>query len=156
MGNELEKGIHEINVFKEFCTHIPNCNVSEITKCNPPKPDLSCNFFGKKTYFELARAYSKEFARQMFDPTPDVKTIWGENSVERILKTKLNKRYELDSDLQLLLYDDIGLSLPNDVVIPTIKEILAEAQYVQFEGIWYFAEGEAINVYKLEGSSENV
>lgn len=147
MNSESDKGFYEIEVFEKFCAKLPHIEISGVAKCFPPEPDLVCNFDGKMTYFELARNYTKEFAKQFFDVSNHSNAAWGEDSTKRILHAKLDKIYLVKEPIQLLLYDDLGLALPNDVVISTMEYILSNREKVQFERIWYFAENEAIEVY---------
>lgn len=147
MSSESDKGFYEIEVFDDFCSKLSHIEVSGVAKCFPPKPDLVCNFDGKITYFELARNYTKEFAKQFFGPSNPANATCGEDSTNRILHAKLDKKYRVKEPIQLLLYDDLGLALPNDVVISTIEYILSNRENVQFDKVWYFAEDEAIEVY---------
>ena len=146
MNSESDKGLYEIEVFDKFCSKLPHVEISGVAKCFPPKPDLVCNFDGKVTYFELARNYTKEFTKQLFKPSNHANEVWGEDSTNRILDAKLDKKYLVKEPIQLLLYDDLGLALPNDVVVSTIEYILSNREKVQFDKIWYFAEDEAIEV----------
>ncbi|WP_114327574.1 hypothetical protein [Candidatus Colwellia aromaticivorans] len=147
MSSESDKGLYEIEVFNQFCSKLSHIEVSGVVKCFPPKPDLVCNFDGKVTYFELARNYTKESAKPFLDCSNNTNEVWGEDSTNRILHAKLEKKYLVKEPIQLLLYDDLELALPNDVVISTIKYILSNRKNVQFDKIWYFAEDEAIEVY---------
>jgi hypothetical protein len=147
MSSESDKGLYEIEVFNKFCSKLPNIEISGVAKCVPPKPDLVCNFNGNITYFELARNYPKEFAQQFFDPSNHANAVWEEDSTTRMLHAKLDKKYLVKEPIQLLLYDDLGLSPPNDIVIPTIEVILSNKENIQFDKIWYFAEGKVIEVY---------
>jgi len=150
MNSESDKGLYEIEVFGKFCSKLSHIEISGVAKCFPPKPDLVCNFDGKITYFELARNYTKEFAKQFLDVSGHTNEVWGEDSTNRILNAKLDKKYQVKGPIQLLLYDDVGLALPNDDVVSTIEYILSNRKNVQFDKIWYFAEDEAIEVYSAE------
>jgi hypothetical protein len=150
MNSESDKGLYEIEVFSKFCSKLSHIEISCVAKCFPPKPDLVCNFDGKVTYFELARNYTKEFAKQLLDVSNNTNEVWGEDSTNRILNAKLDKKYQVKEPIQLLLYDDLGLALPNDDVVSAIEYILSNRKSVQFDKIWYFAEDEAIEVYSAK------
>ncbi len=149
MNSESEKGIYEIEIFKAFCSKLPNTEVTDVAKCIPPKPDLVCNFAGQITYFELARNYSKEFAQQHFDPLAHDNVFGGEDATKRILHAKLDKTYLVKEPIHLLLYDDLGMSCANHLVIQIIENILASREEIQFDKIWYFAEDKVVQVYSV-------
>lgn len=147
MSSESDKGIYEINVFDKFCSKLSHIEVFGVTKCFPPEPDLVCNFDGKITYFELARNYTKEFSKQSIHLSNKINEVAGEDCTNRILHAKLDKIYLVNKPIQLLLYDDLGLALPNDEVVSTIQCILSNREKIQFDKIWYFAGNKAIEVY---------
>ncbi|WP_448212147.1 hypothetical protein [Colwellia sp. MEBiC06753] len=148
MNSEREKGQHEIAIFKQFCACLPNTQVSHIKKCLPPKPDLSCTFNHQHVYFELARNYPKAFAQQYFSTKDHAKATWQEGDTRAMLKTKLDKNYQVNEPIYLLLYDDLGIALPNKVVVKKLKSMLTTREHIQFKQIWYFAQNQALEIYR--------
>jgi hypothetical protein len=147
MSSELEKGVHEIRIFKAFCLKLPNIVVVNIVKCVPPEPDLHCVFDHQPTYFELARNYPKSVSQQVFDNNPSSVTVIHDSDMISMLKTKLGKHYLVNEPIHLLLYDDLDLGVANNKVIKALKTLLRSTGSIQYEKIWYFAQGEAIEIY---------
>ncbi len=147
MSSESEKGIHEIEIFKAFCAALPDVKVTNIAKCMPPQPDLICTFNQQPTYFELARNYPKAFSQQFFDTSNKQGYVMDDGDIISMLKTKLGKTYVVKEPVHLLLYDDLGIALPNKVVVGALKALLSKCKHIQFKNIWYFANGEALKIY---------
>ena len=148
MSSESEKGVHEIAIFKAFCETLPNVEVSNINKCFPPAPDIHCLCNDQPTYFELARIYPKAVSQQVYDLALATDVVINEKDITRILEVKLGKHYVATDPIQLLLYDDIDIGLESQYVIKALKRKIEQMEKIQFQQIWYFAQGEALSIYE--------
>lgn len=148
MTTEQEKGLHETSILQKFahCGQL-NIELASIKKCLPPKPDLFCVMDNSPVYFELARNYPKEFAKQAYDAKENAQPLWGEGSIERIITAKLNKHYQAEYPVQLLIYDDLGIALSNAVTIAKMQAVLNKQNAIQFEKVWYFAKQKVVEVF---------
>ena len=140
MSNEEDKFREERDYFIKFAAASGiNIEPETIEKLNPPKnPDIKCLVAGEVRYFEMARMCSQDWAKQVSKAKEDA--IWVEDPVAKTLSNKLACIYEVEGDIDLVLYDVGLIALPPDVVVPKLKYEIENSNLVTFKNIWYFAE----------------
>lgn len=65
---------------------------------------------------------------------------------ERIIRSKLNKKYISEHRIELLIYTDQLVITPDDVIIPTIRPWIASIEH-PFKSVWYMGERETCGLW---------
>ncbi len=149
MGTEAAHGDVEVQIFAEFVRRgALAIDLASIQKRFSPFPDILCSHATEGLMsFELAELCAEDLARMMAKPG-ESDFLWTSDPSERILRKKVQKSYQVDGPLELLLYTNGRIVTPDDVIIPTIRPIL-QSSSGQFRRVWLMGD----SVYEVWSAS---
>ena len=143
MATEHEKGILELSIFKEFAKKADLKVLNGSAKKSDPnqgKPDIFCVIGAEPVYFELTEACAPEFAAASNgSKRTDIITVWGNDVSEETVKKKLQKTYQINQAVELLVYTNGRTGLSDEVIATKIQEVLNHG-HGQFRRIWLFGD----------------
>jgi hypothetical protein len=150
MSSEADKAEIEIKVFMEFVNQIglPVEATTIVKQGNESEPDIFCVVDSEQMFFELVEICAADLAENLTKihrggGEPVISTF---NPTNKIISSKLNKKYDTDLPIELLCYT-------NGRVVPTDDQILEEARNISnsvkgpFRKIWLL--GEKLDVYEV-------
>lgn len=115
---------------------------------HPPEPDLLCQHV-KHGYvaFELVAITDPNIASVIDEPPliadAEFSTI---DPTDRIIRKKLQRQYQTACPIDLLVYNNLMVITPDDVISQKIQDWAARLKH-PFEHIWYMGEYEAACVW---------
>ncbi len=151
MSTEQKKSEAELAAFTEFAqlSGLP-IELNSVEKRPPPEPDLRCLVQGEGLVaFELVELCDPNLARAIADPRPDgngVEYIRTSDPSWQIMRKKLRRRYTTEHPIELLCYTDGRIITPTDIILPTIKLLLASFRH-SFRRAWLLSKGAVYQVW---------
>lgn len=143
MATEYEKGLVELATFKRFAKKAGLNLLSGSAKKTDPnegKPDIFCVIGTEPVYFELTEACAPEFvAASSGLKQGDIITVWGNDVSEETVKKKLEKSYQVNAPVELLVYTDGRTGLSDQLIAAKILEVL-DSGHGQFRRIWLYGD----------------
>jgi hypothetical protein len=115
-------------------------NRSSIRKlCGNSQPDFACaDNDGKEFAFELTAICAEEVAELI--ARPDVGFARTADPTDRIIRNKMHKTYATKLPIDLVCYWDARTVSTDDMILPTIKEVVNSASNSPFRRVWYHGE----------------
>ena len=143
MATEYEKGLVELSIFEGFAEKAGLKIVSGSAKKTDPnkgKPDLFCVIDTEPVYFELTEACAPDFvAATNGSKRNGIISNWGNDVSEETVKKKLEKIYQVNGPVELLVYTAGRTGLADEVIIAKIQQVL-NSGHGQFRRIWFYGE----------------
>jgi hypothetical protein len=139
------KASHEVRVFLEFVerSELP-IDPQTIESRNPPEPDIRCidSSTGLPRAFELVQLTDPRLAKDISDQSKHGEPAqfrWTADSTEAVYRGKLAKNYTTDCPVELLCYAALTVS-PDDLVVPTLWEMIGRLGFGPFDRVWFLGE----------------
>jgi hypothetical protein len=147
MRTESDKAPIELEVFARFIrsSGLP-VEEGSIQKRFPPEPDILCELHPQgRVAFELAEACVPEFAQaiSIAAHTGTQGVVWGSDTVEEIVRNKLQKSYPVAWPVELLIYTDSRVAPSDEVLLSKIRFALS-GTLGQFRRVWLMGESVAV------------
>ncbi|MCF7822056.1 MAG: hypothetical protein K9M17_06400 [Mariprofundaceae bacterium] len=149
MRSEVEKGVVELAMFKEFVKNAPLELRNNVVVKNDPIPDpdqripdIYCELIEGPVYFELTEACCENSVKAIkkANKTGETQTFWGNDVSEDTVRKKLNKSYTVSEPIELLIYTNGRTILPDDVIINRLQPILESRGLGCFRRAWFFGK----------------
>ena len=144
MTSEQIKANREMRVFLEFIrkSEIEIDGAPEGRP--PPEPDILCKHRGRGfCAFELVELCDQEIAHttaKLIDSGGGMAFMCNEDPSAKLVRSKIEKKYQTNHPIELLCYTGGRLVTPDDVIIPTIREIIEAHGFGQFRRIRLLGE----------------
>lgn len=146
------KASSERAVFMKFAEHLGEAELWEsVESTQPPMPDLLCvhRVLGPKA-FELVAITDPLIARVNAGKAKHgVSQYWTSDPTERIIRKKLGRTYQSEHPIELLIYNDLLVITPDDIIIEIAVNWLGSINH-QFRQVWFMSEFEAKSVWKTD------
>jgi len=139
--NEAAKGAVEIRVFERFA-QLRGLEIvaGSVQKRVPPEPDILCRIVSEGSLgFEITEACAPEFAAAESRALREgVAFAWGGDVSVKTIRNKLAKCYSAPYPVELIVYAG-RTALPDDVIVPTVKPVLANGTG-PFRRVWFLGD----------------
>lgn len=153
MHGEAEKGLIEIAIFDEFAKALSLKLVDgSVEKIDPgvfPKikmPDIYCELEEGPVYYELTEACDPELIKAIkaieesgtSEEEGCAPEFCKNDASEDTLRKKLNKQYDIDAPVELIVYTNGRTVLDDDEISLRIRETVKTLGFGQFRKVWFF------------------
>lgn len=145
MSDDDKKAAHEVRVFLEFAARGPLKIDPQTIESRPtPEPDIRCvdSTTGRPRAFELVQLTDEKLAKDVSRQAKhgeEARFRWTADQTEATYRDKVEKSYTTDCAVELLVYAGLNVT-PDDVVIPTLHEMIDRVGFGQFERVWLMGE----------------
>lgn len=146
MAPEQSKARREMHVFLEFIRQSQFTIDGAPEGRSPPEPEILCKHQEQGFIaFELVELCDAQIAGTTARMTRS-KTCsepvfrWTADPTTAVIRSKLEKIYQTDHPIELLCYSDGRLVTPDDVIIPTVRQIIAAQGFGMFRRVWLLGE----------------
>jgi hypothetical protein len=146
MTADQSKASREMQVFLEFLqkSGLP-IERDSVENRTPPEPDILCRHKEQGfVAFELVELCDAEIARIVAEGVRSGNTeqssIWTADPSSRIIRNKLEKKYQTKHPIELICYTAARLVTPDDVIIPTVQYIIELRGLGMFRRVWLLGE----------------
>jgi hypothetical protein len=141
MSTEENKAKIELDIFRSFLKKAPFSidKNSEKKVFGQKKPDIVCTIKGKVTYFELTSNCSSDIAKNIahtIKANESEACFAGDNTEDTVL-SKINKEYDIQESVELIVYYDGRNGFNDDVIKHNIEKVLSHG-LGQFSKIWFY------------------
>lgn len=155
MNREAQKTLYEREVFGKFL-NVSGVDIDRdsIQTGNPNKkePDILCQYTsGKKVGFELGRLVDPNLMRTVNQWEPkNGEYIRTSDPSTFIAQKKIKKTYSVSFPVELLLYKELLIITPDDVILPSIRP----ACYLkhQYHRVWYMGSSLEVLYERIKAS----
>ncbi|WP_256080915.1 hypothetical protein [Massilia sp. YIM B04103] len=143
--NKGKKQHEEKEAFLRFVAKLGQREEWTVVENRPePEPDLLClHTTDGRRAFELVSLTDESIAiRLAAGAKASIEPFSTADPSERIIRTKLNKRYQTSIlRIDLLIYTESRIITPDDVIIPTIQPLFDKIPH-PFDAVWFMGEFE--------------
>lgn len=161
MNAEQTKASREMQVFLEFLqkSELP-IDRDSVENRKPPEPDILCRHNEQGfVAFEFVELCEPEIAKTVAEnlKAGGVKAVsmWNADPTERIIREKLEKKYETEYPIELLCYTWERLITPDDCIIPTVQHIIELRGFGRFRRVWLLGEEACQIMYSSRDTVQN-
>jgi hypothetical protein len=150
-----EKATIERGVFSRFVEFLEESEMwGAIESRDPPEPDLLCTHAERgRVAFELVAITDPLIAEVNAgygrSPTGSYSTS---DPTERIIRKKLGRRYVSDDPMELLIYNDLLVITPEDIIVEVTVNWLGSKSH-QFTRAWFMGEHHAKLIWSANGEA---
>jgi hypothetical protein len=103
------------------------------------QPDFQCHdTAGHEQAFEVTEICAEEVAELV--ARPEIGSVWTADPTERIVRSKMHKRYETALPIDLVCYWGARTVSTDDMILPTIQNVVNSVSEHPFRHIWYHGE----------------
>jgi hypothetical protein len=139
------KASHEVRIFLEFVerSQLP-IDPQTVESRKSPEPDIRCvdSSTGRPRAFELVRLTDPQLAKdnsRQIKHGEKAQFRWTADPTESTYRDKVQKNYTTDCPVELLVYADLTAS-PDDLVVPTLREMIDRLGFGPFHRVWFLGE----------------
>ncbi len=137
-----QKAAKEREVFRNFTDFRNEIDVwLRIESRNPPEPDLLCQHSSRGYIaFELVAITDPQIAKVNAGYAKEGEYSFSTSDpTERIIRKKLNSTYQSTYPIELLVYNDLLVITPEEIIISKILSWVGSLNH-PFERVWFMGE----------------
>lgn len=155
MSSAIQKAAIEREVFSRFAEMLDQAESwRSVESRNPPEPDLLCLHAERgKVAFELVAITDPLIAEVNAGHRKSLTgSYWTTDPTERIIRKKLGRHYVSEHPIELLLYSDLLVITPDDVIVEIAVTWLGSKDH-QFKRAWFMGEHCAQPIWNAAGEA---